>query len=124
MRIRIWNAFASNNSGAYTLVGCFVSPERAREVAQELRVLFEKHDSWVSAARSNEPRDATSPLRKLAEAEGLSTELGVGEDEDWPEYDEPTTPGVTSVGYHVLVHHPYTATMTPLIGGLFYMRVA
>ncbi len=32
----MWNAFASNNSGSYSIVGSFPSAERAEQVAAEL----------------------------------------------------------------------------------------
>lgn len=39
MKISIWQQFSSNHSASFTVVGEFESPERAKEVADELRAI-------------------------------------------------------------------------------------
>jgi hypothetical protein len=47
VKIKIWQAFASNNSGSYTIVGSFGTPEQAAEVAAALREMAERHTVWL-----------------------------------------------------------------------------
>ena len=159
MRIRIWNAYASNNSGSYTIVGSFKDAQRASEVAGELAAVIAAHDRWVhrwaheptmpdvqttaaekppasaleriagwvgagkrASASDDDTRSVHSPLRLFARTHGLNQELGVGEDDDWPEYGEPTCPTVASAGNQVLIHSRYTVSLPPLFGEFFHKR--
>ena len=49
MRIRIWNAYASNNSGSYTIVGRFESDESAAKLAAELLAVVKAQSAWAAA---------------------------------------------------------------------------
>jgi hypothetical protein len=114
VRIRIWNAFASNNSGSYTIVGQFPSPELAREVAIELAPLIAEHTAWFNA----ETRELTSPLELFA----LQHELNLDSINDWPEYGGKDSPEIIAIDHHVIIHHDYTVTMPAAFGHYFYKR--
>lgn len=128
MRIRIWNAYASNNSGSYTIVGSFSDEERASDVAGELAVVVAEHDRWHrqfmgSHAPESSDEPPPSPLAQFALAHGLNAEAGVGESQDdWPTYVTPTCPGVVSTGKQVLIHSPYTVSLPALFGEYFHKR--
>jgi hypothetical protein len=117
MRIRIFQAFASNNSGAYTIVGSFKSMQAAEEVAALLKAICAEHDAW----REEHDYDAESesPLDRFKREHGL-TEDEPGRHDDWPEYG--AAPTVLAVGYQVLLHAPRTVTMPRLFGEFFYKR--
>lgn len=127
MRIRIWSAFASNNSGSYTIVGSFPSEAVAAEVAAALRDAFAAHEAW-RGARDERPEgggggagDDEPPLHRFILAEGLSLDSPtLGLSDDWPQYGPP--PEVTAVGPQVVVYVDYTVTMPRTIGELFYRR--
>lgn len=119
MRIRIFQAFASNNSGSYTLVGTFQSVKIAAEVAEVLRAVAAEQDVWASRVRGEESNDAESPLEAFARMHGLSDKQP-GRFDDWPEYGEPAR--VTAVGCQVLIHADYTLTMPRVFGEFFYKR--
>src|SRR5262245_2985573 len=82
MRIRVWNAFASNNSGSYTIVGTFPSEETASTVAQELRAVMAAHARW----RDNQLRTRPSPFETFVRKNRLTWTDGLAESDDWPEY--------------------------------------
>jgi ribosomal protein L7/L12 len=115
MRIRIFRAFASNNSGSYTLVGSFTSPGAAKAVAETLRVACAEHQEWHASdaeAASDAPLDAFARVHGLHEsAPGRS---------DWPSYGPP--PEVIAVGHQVLIHAPYTVSMPRLFGEFLYTQ--
>src|SRR5258707_909393 len=46
MRVSIWQQFSSNHSADFTVVGQFVSPERAEQVAEELRHILQTIGAW------------------------------------------------------------------------------
>jgi hypothetical protein len=121
MRLRAWNAFASNNSGSYTIVGRFADEGTASAVAQELAALVAEHAKWFEAHGYErwEAKDR-SPLEQFAEANGLNTSRGAGRDDDWPQYGAP--PEVLADGTQVVLHVDYTVTMPPLFGELMYRR--
>jgi hypothetical protein len=83
VRIRVWNAYASNNSGSYTIVGRFESDESAAQVAAELLGLAKAQSAWVAA---NGPQP--SPLAAFATSNGLSTYEGMAGGDDWPTYSQ------------------------------------
>lgn len=114
MRIRIWNAFASNNSGSYTIVGQFTSPELAQEVAAELAPVIAEHTAWFNA----DARELTSPLESFA----LQHELTLECIEEWPQYGGEDSPEIIAVDHQVIIHHDYTATMPAAFGHYFYKR--
>jgi hypothetical protein len=118
MRVRIWNAYASNNSGSYTIVGALPSEEVARSVADELTAMIGAHAAWLDAWDAKAD-PASSPLAAFCRAEGLSWSPGHGGWGDWPDDNKPR---VTAVGHQVIVHHPYTVSLPPTFGELFYKR--
>jgi hypothetical protein len=117
MRIRIWNAFASNNSGSYTIVGRFDSHESAAKVASEMLALVKAQSAWVEN-HSSQP----SPLTVFAKKNGLNSHLGPGADADWPEYSQQEHPDVWTVGSQVFLYSDYQLAMTRLFGELIYAR--
>jgi hypothetical protein len=117
MRIRLYQAFASNNSGSYTIVGTFESSQDADDIASLLRAVCAEHGPWYEQHAYDE--DGESPLERFAREHGLSDERP-GRADDWPEHGP--TPSITSVGHQVLVHVPYTVTMPRVFGELFYKR--
>lgn len=121
MRLRAWNAFASNNSGSYTIVGRFPDEVTASAVARELEALVAEHDRWFEAQGYDRGEaDPDSPLARFAAAQGLSTTQGVGEGSDWPEHGP--APQVLADGTQVVLYVDYTVTMPPLFGELMYRR--
>lgn len=121
MKIKIWQAFASNNSGSYTIVGSFPSPEVAEDVAQALRAVSNAHSTWLEGALAEASLDdAASPLATFARQEGLSWKEGCGTHDDWPEHGP--RPNITAAGHQVLIHVDYTVSMPPTLGEYFYKR--
>jgi hypothetical protein len=121
MRLRAWNAFASNNSGSYTIVGRFPDEGTASAVAQELAALVAEHHAWFEAqGYARWEAQERSPLERFAEAQGLNTSRGAGRNDDWPEHGPP--PEVLADGAQVVLHVDYTITMPPLFGELMYRR--
>ena len=117
MRIRIWNAFASNNSGSYTIVGRFESQESAAKVAAELLALVKAQSAW---AQSNQSQP--SPLTVFAMKNRLSSQQEPGADGNWREYSQQEHPDVRTVGSHVFMYSDYQVSMTRLFGELIYAR--
>jgi hypothetical protein len=117
MRIRVWNAYASNNSGSYTIVGRFGSDEAASKVAAELLALVKAQSAW-GAAQADQP----TPLATFAQQNGLSSYEGMGAGEDWPEYSQQEHPDVWTVGSQVFLYSDYQVSMPRLFGELVYAR--
>jgi hypothetical protein len=113
MRVRRWNAYASNNSGSYTIVGDLPSDDVARDVADELASVCAAHDAWTGDSKD-------SPLMHLCRKYELSYEPTHGE--DWPQHGGDNVPQVIAIGSQVLVHHHYTLELPRAIGELFYKR--
>ncbi|MCB9872347.1 MAG: hypothetical protein H6836_09585 [Planctomycetes bacterium] len=118
MKITIWNAFASNNSGSYTIVGRFGSPERAAAVAATLRTVCAEHSEWHRTARSERP--AASPVVRWIAEEGLQPGDNPGGLDEWPEYD--ADPAVEEIDRQVVLHVPCTISMPPCFGEFFYRQ--
>ena len=72
MRIRFFRAWASNNSGAYLLLGQFAEVKMAEEVARSLNEMLAEDDAWW---KSNPERDASSPFLRFAEKHGLPAQM-------------------------------------------------
>jgi ribosomal protein L7/L12 len=117
MRIRLYSAFASNNSGSYTLVGTFRDPAVAEEVAGLLREAIAAHDAWHDAHEWDEGGHA--PIDDFVAAHGL-TPGKHGRGDDWPCHG--AAPEVVTSGYQVLVHAPYTVTCPTVFGELLYKK--
>lgn len=119
MRIRIWNAFASNNSGSYVIVGSFPSAALATEVAAELLAVAKAHSAWL--ANYDPAPSPPSPLAQYAARHGITyddTDLG----EDWPQHSSSEHPDVWAIGHQVFVYSDYTISMPRVIGHLMYQR--
>ncbi len=117
MRIRVFRAFASNNSGSYTLVGSFRSPVAAERIAELLRAACAEHDAWHEAHTWEE--DGEAPLDAFARKHGLHEEKP-GRGDDWPQHGP--APEVLAIGHQVLLHAPYTVTLPRLFGELFFQH--
>jgi hypothetical protein len=121
MRLRVWNAFASNNSGSYTIVGRFPDEGAAHAVADELAAVVAAHAQWLAAhGHDRWTTQELSPLERFAHAQGLTNSRGSGRDDDWPEHDAP--PRVQAHGTQVVLFVDCTVTMPPLLGELMYRR--
>jgi hypothetical protein len=114
LRIRLWNAFASNNSGSYTIVGSFSSPDAAAHAARDLAELCRAESGW-RLAKGPEPQ----PLAEFARAHALAHNPDETVD-DWPEDDDDAS--VVHTDRQVVVHVAYTVTMPRLIGQFLYAR--
>lgn len=121
MRVRIWNAYASNNSGSYTIVGWLPSEAVAYEVAAELTAMIEAHTAWQEAG-SGQADGSDSPLAAFCRTHGLSWSDGRGGYDDWPQYSADKRPRVAAIGSQVIVHHEYTASLPPTFGEFFYRK--
>lgn len=122
MKVRVWNAYASNNSGSYTIVGVLPSAEVARETADELAAMVAAHTAWLDR---RQPRDADSdrsPLGEFCSKHGLTWSAGRGTWDDWPQYSDDNRPRVAAVGTQVIVHHEYTVSLPPTFGEFFYKK--
>jgi len=117
VRIRIYRAFSSNNSGSYTLVGRFRDDASAGEVAAVLAELCAAHSAWYEASTSDGLEE--SPLLAFARTNGL-VNLPADASDHWPEHGPP--PRIVHVGPQLLVLVPYTVTMPPAIGEYIYRR--
>ncbi len=117
MKVRIWNAYASNNSGSYTIVGQLPSQAVAEAVAAELTTLIAAHGKWLGDPES---QSTESPLAAFCRDNALFWEDGLGSGEDWSDSDDP--PRVVAAGRQVIVHHHYTVSLPPTFGELFYRR--
>lgn len=124
MRVRVWNAFASNNSGSYSIVGSFPSPEVAEAVAAELLPVVRAHSEWALTGSDEWRPNAAgpfSPLGRWATEHGL--QWGGDAEEEWPfEGVGLDVPDVIAVGSDVLVHEDYTISLPRVFGEYFYRR--
>jgi len=117
MRLRIWNAYASNNSGSYTIVGRFDSDEAAAKVATELLALVKAQSAWTA-----QQADKPTPLVTFARDNGLSSYEGMGAGDDWPEYTQQEHPDVWTVGSQLFLYSDYQVSMPRIFGELIYTR--
>lgn len=122
MKIKIWQAYASNNSGSYTIVGRFPDAEVAQQVACDLNQLLGKYNEWVFFDKQYTEE---SPLAEFARQHGLTFEPGNSED-DWPMAlsDDvlPEPPRAIALRDKVLIHHHYTILLPAILGQYFYAR--
>jgi MoaA/NifB/PqqE/SkfB family radical SAM enzyme len=114
-RVFVWQAYGSNNSGDWTIVGRFRTQEEAQRAAQSLRELARAHEAYLASAEGQESIKAngydgsipTPPLRQFGEAHGFDwSRPGDGL---WWEEDGSGAPVLTAgaVGDSVVVYHPY-----------------
>ncbi|HEX4461701.1 MAG TPA: hypothetical protein VIA18_27160 [Polyangia bacterium] len=120
MKVRIWNAYASNNSGSYTIVGLLPSQEVAQSVAVELEALIAAHSQWLA---TDDPSAGAedSPLAAFCRANDLHWEPAFGDSEDWPNFGD-GAPRVVAAGPQVIVHSHFTLSLPPTFGEYFYRR--
>ena len=119
MRIKVWNSFASNNSGSYTLVGKFDDAQRARSVSDELRRICDAHEKWVNETIGAPQPAASSPLGKFVLENDLAAPVSEGSTgDDWPEHGNP--PRIEVLGSQVVLHVDYTVTMPRCFGEFMY----
>lgn len=123
MKVQVWNAFASNNSGSYTLVGYFSDKTLAADVAAELARVAAEHDAWMVERRDKGWGDAPpSPLEVFMQRHALTPASVADPESDWPEYSENTTPAVWAQGHQVFIHHGQTVGLPPVFAEYFYKR--
>lgn len=122
MRIRIWNAYASNNSGSYTIVGSLPSEEVAREVAEALTALIDAHTKWLAGNPPQSDDGAQSPLAAFCRTHGLAWSPGDGRWDDWPDEYGNDRPRLAVVRNQVVVHHEYTISLPIVFGAFFYKK--
>jgi hypothetical protein len=122
MRVRVWNAYASNNSGSYTIVGSLPSEEVAQEVAAELTAMIEAHTAWHESDPGEKVASSDSPLATFCRVHELTWSGGDGMGDDWPEHSDDNRPRVVAIGNQVVVHHGYTVSLPPVFGAYFYKR--
>jgi MoaA/NifB/PqqE/SkfB family radical SAM enzyme len=108
-QVRVYSAFASNNSGSYTLLGAFETSERAAEITALLTRL----------AADMEAAGEGNPLRDLLAAAGIAAPENVGKSDDWPA-GWASPPEAVHVDQQVWWYAPYTVTMPAVIGRWFY----
>ena len=110
-RIRVYTAFASNNSGSYTLLGSFATSERAAEITALLTRLAADMDA---AGEGN-------PLRELLAAAGIPAPEDIGRTDDWPEsWGGP--PEAIQVDAQVWWYTHQTITMPEQVGQWIYAQ--
>jgi ribosomal protein L7/L12 len=115
MRIRIFQAFASNNSGSYTLVGQFCSVADAEEAARILEDVCARESAWHES-RAESP----SPLEEFASTHALRPFKEDDPDNGWPDLD--SGPRVVMAGTQVLVHVNFTVTMPRVLGEFLFSK--
>ncbi len=124
MRIRVWNAFASNNSGSYVIVGSFPTAALASEVAAELLAVAKAQSAWLDArdrVPAAERTNEAAPLTAYAAQHGIAYDtLAYGD--DWPEHSAAAHPDVWAIGHQVFFYSDYTVTIPRAIGHLMYAR--
>ncbi|RKH39808.1 hypothetical protein [Corallococcus sicarius] len=115
MKIHVWNAFASNNSGSYTVVGAFEDEQTAASVAAELSQLSAAHRAWIQETGS---APGPTPLEDFAARHGLGAPRDTDSDND--SYDG--TPRVWALGHQVFLHAPCALALPNLYGAFIYKR--
>lgn len=109
--VRSYEAFASNNSGSYTLVGSFETSERAEEVASILNQL--------ATDMEQEDRDS-NPVQDLLRTAGIHASDEVAGYEDWPDLSFSSSPEAVALDRQVWWYCDYTISMPSELGHWFY----
>ncbi|MFP2906526.1 ribosomal protein L7/L12 [Pyxidicoccus sp. 3LFB2] len=124
MKIQVWNAFASNNSGSYTLVGRFPSETLAADVAAELTRVAAEHNVWMEERYTKGWDDDAppSPMETFMQHHGLHPVRFTQLEDVWPEHSDSNIPVVWAQGHQVFVHHGCTVTLPPTFGEFIYKR--
>lgn len=121
MEIRIWNAYASNNSGSYTIIGRLPSAEVAQRTAVELRAMIDAHTTWRDAWDGKSSLEQ-SPLAEFCRTHALTWTDGQGGWDDWPSYNKDNRPRVEVSGSQLIVHHEYTVGLPATFGEMIYKQ--
>jgi hypothetical protein len=116
VRIHLWNAFASNNSGSYIIVGRFPTEEQAARVAAELSGVLAAQSAWLAERRRlgrETPPEEPSPFRAFTQANSL-TETA----------DEVDLDGLSawSVGHQLFLHEDWTLGLPDAFRELLQVR--
>jgi len=118
--IHLYRAYASNNSGSYTLVGSVPSRELAQSTVEEILQVCSEHSAWLHA-NEDDPSAASgpSPLDAFVARHGLTHREDAGGEDRWPDRG-----GVQAiaVGHQVVLYVDWTLTMPPVFGELLYKR--
>ena len=109
--LRLYNAFASNNSGSYTLLGAFRTVDEAEQIAVTLNQLTL---DMADESRSN------NPVQDLLRAAGIDAPDDIAGYDDWPDSDYGGPPEAVAVGTQVWWHSSYTISMPSELGHWFY----
>ncbi len=122
MKIHVWNAFASNNSGSYTIVGSFPNCQQAEDAAKELAELMRRHTEWLESQDNQGTMHAKelSPLSEFIRLHGLRT--SPDDYGGWPEYGDDNSPMAFAIDSKVIIHHDYTVTLPREFGEYFYAK--
>ena len=126
-------AWASNNSGSYTLVGSFDDSEAARATGERLRTLFREMSALYAERQAEVMRllaegakriilpDVETPMHRLVAAEGFTA---LPEDfidgDSWPSDGGSAEENVLVTGQQVIVHVGWTMTMPRALAELFF----
>lgn len=108
--VRVFRAFASNNSGSYTLLGSFQSVDDARVVAEELAAMATRMDTFLDRL------EGPNPLALLLREAGIEVDEAIAIGDSWPEYGD--SPEAVRIGSQVWWFAAYTVTMPKEIGAL------
>ena len=117
MRIRVYQAYASNNSGSYTIVGLFADAETAMNLAKQIEDVSIAHHAWHEAHGWEHEGD--SPLDAFTRLHELRSDRP-GREDNWPSYG--ARPTAVAVAEQLFVHAPYTVTLSPVFGEFMYAK--
>lgn len=129
----VYAAWASNNSGSYTLVGSFGDRDVARAAGERLATLFcdmrafctEREAEVRRLIAAGEKRivlpEVETPAHRLVAAEGLTPLPADLENADsWPSDGGSAEGNVLVTGHQVIVHVGWTVTMPRALAELFF----
>lgn len=111
--VRSYTAYASNNSGSYTLVGSFQTSERAAEVAALLNQLAKDMEATERPV---------NPIQQLLRAAGIDARSSIGGADDWPDLSFASSPEAVVVDRQVWWFCEYTVSMPRQLGHWFYAQ--
>jgi MoaA/NifB/PqqE/SkfB family radical SAM enzyme/ribosomal protein L7/L12 len=129
----VYAAWASNNSGSYTLVGSFGDRDVARAAGERLATLFRDMHAFYTEREAEVRRliaagekrivlpEVETPAHRLVAAEGLTPLPADFEDADsWPSDGGSAEGNVLVTGQQVIVHVGWTVTMPRALAELFF----
>ncbi len=105
MQVSLWQAFSSNHSAYFTVVGVFKTPAEAAAAAERVQTLVNDIIEWRrSQGRSYEVNEPPTPPEVA-----IAQELGIDWGEaslDWVELDEAGEPSVSTLDRLVFINGP------------------